>query len=153
MNSQICLFWWMKLNKCTERWFTATFLQLGPNFAILLNQSNFSAFKFSSIHNASYCFAIKAIKHKISKVFTVTCVFVQIEQSSCTIWHKNGPYVYIKLLLPCTSVNAYSPKQSSIVFPQLLCKFSWLALNIKNEHYPPSCLLLATSADRNADLD
>ena len=35
----------------------------------------------------SYCFAIKAIKHKISKVITVTCVdlFVQIEQSSCTI--------------------------------------------------------------------
>ena len=43
----------------------------------------------------SYCFAIKAIKHKISKVFTVTCadVFVQIQQSSCTIQYKNGPYV------------------------------------------------------------
>ena len=51
-------------------------------YTVLLNQSNFSAFKFS---NVSYCFAIKAIKHKISKVFTVTCVFVQIEQSSCTI--------------------------------------------------------------------
>ena len=35
----------------------------------------FSAFKFS---NVSYCFVIKAIKHKISKVFIVTCV--QIEQ-------------------------------------------------------------------------
>ena len=96
-------------------------MQVGANYAILLNQSNFSAFKFS---NVSYCFAIKAIKHKISKVFTVTCVFVQIEQSSCTIWHKNGPYVYIKLLLPCTSVHAYSPKQSPIVFLQLLYKFS-----------------------------
>ena len=42
-----------------------SFPQLGANFAILLNQSNFSAFKFS---NVSYCFAIKAIKHKISKV-------------------------------------------------------------------------------------
>ena len=44
----------------------------------------FSAFKFS---NVSSCFAIKAIKHKISKVFTVMCVdmFIQIEQSSCTI--------------------------------------------------------------------
>ena len=51
-------------------------------FLILLNQSNFSAFKFSNVSN---CFAMKAIKHKISKGFTVTCVFVQIEQSSCTI--------------------------------------------------------------------
>ena len=60
----------MKIN-APKREFTATFLQLGANYAILLNQSNFSAFKFS---NVSYCFAIKAIKHKISKVFTVTCV-------------------------------------------------------------------------------
>ena len=64
---------------------TATFLQLGANYAILLNQSNFSTFKFS---NVSYCFEIKAIKHKISMVFTVTCVdvFVQIEQSSRTYY-------------------------------------------------------------------
>ena len=95
-------------------------MQVGANYAILLNRSNFPAFKFS---NVSYCFAIKAMKHKISKVFTLTCVFVQIEQSSCTIWHKNGPYVYIKLLLPCTSVHAYSPKQRPIVFLQLLYKF------------------------------
>ena len=56
---------------------TATFLQLGANYAILLNQSNFSTFKFS---NVSYCFEIKAIKHNYSDV----CgrVFVQIEQSS-----------------------------------------------------------------------
>ena len=47
-----------------------------------LNQSNFSGSKFS---NVSYCFAIKAIKDKISKVFTVTYGFVEIEQSSCTI--------------------------------------------------------------------
>ena len=52
---------------------TATFLQLGANYAILLNQSNFSTFKFS---NVSYCFEIKTIKHKINKVFTVTCVDV-----------------------------------------------------------------------------
>ena len=53
-------------------------------YAILLNQSKFSAFKFS---NVSSCFAIKAIKHKIPKVFTVTCVdvFEQIEQSSYTM--------------------------------------------------------------------
>ena len=70
----------------------ATFLQLGSNYAILLNRRNFSAFKFS---NVSYCFAIRAITHKISKVFAVTCVdvFVQIEQSFCIIWHKNSPYV------------------------------------------------------------
>ena len=55
-------------------------MQVGANYAILLNQSNFSAFKFS---NVSYCFAIKTIKHKISKVFTVTYVdvFIQFEQS------------------------------------------------------------------------
>ena len=59
-------------------------MQVGANYAILLNQSNFSAFKFS---NVSHYFAIKAILHKISKVFTVTCVdmFLQIKQSSCTI--------------------------------------------------------------------
>ena len=62
---------------------TATFLQLGANYAILLNQSNFSTFKFS---NVSYCFEIKAIKHNIYKVFTVMCgdVFVRIEQSRRT---------------------------------------------------------------------
>ena len=40
---------------------------VGANYAIILNQSKFSAFKF---FNVSYCFAIKAIKvikHKISK--------------------------------------------------------------------------------------
>ena len=59
-------------------------MQLGANYAILLNQSNFSAFKFS---NVSYYSMIKAIMHKISKVFTVTCVdmILQIKQSSCTI--------------------------------------------------------------------
>ena len=64
---------------------TATFLQLGTNNAILLNQSNFSTLKFS---NVSYCFEIKAIKHNIYKVFTVTCVdvFVQIEQSRRTYY-------------------------------------------------------------------
>ena len=46
-------------------------MQLAANYAILLNQSNFCAFKFS---NVSYCFAIKAIKYKISKVLTATCV-------------------------------------------------------------------------------
>ena len=64
---------------------TATILQLGANYAISLNQRNFSTFKFS---NVSYCFEIKAIKHNICKVFTVTCVdvFVQIEQSSRTYY-------------------------------------------------------------------
>ena len=39
----------------------------------------------------SYCFAIKTIKHKISKVFRVTYVdvFIQFEQSSYT----EGPEV------------------------------------------------------------
>ena len=73
----------MKINAPKQRC-TATFLQLGANYAILLNKSNFSTFKFSNVSN---CFEIKAIKHKISMVFTVMCVdvFVQIEQSSRTI--------------------------------------------------------------------
>ena len=49
---------------CDETVITATFLQLDANYAMLLNQSNFSAFKFS---NVSYCFAMKAMKHKISE--------------------------------------------------------------------------------------
>ena len=60
------------------------FLKLGANYAIFLNESNFLASRFSTVF---YCFATKTIKHKISNVFTVTCVDVvlQIEQSSCTI--------------------------------------------------------------------
>ena len=145
MNSQICLFWWMKI--------TATFLQLGANYAILLNQRNFSAFKFSIV---SYRFAIKAIKHKISKVFAVTCVKRVCTDRTVKLYNlaQKGSIRFTKLLLPCTSVHAYSPRQSPIVFLQLLYKFSWLALNIKKWKLPIflACLLLTTS-DRNADLD
>ena len=81
----------------------------------------------------SNCFAIKTIKHKISRAVysdvTYMDVFIQIEQSSCTI-HRNsaqkGSIRLPKLLLPCNSMHAYSPKQSPIVFLQLLYKFSWL---------------------------
>ena len=92
-------------------------------------------------------------------MFTVTRVDVfniQIEQSSCTIFGQKQFIRFTKLLLPRTSVHAYSPEQSPIVFLQLLYKFSRLALNIKSElftlYYFLECLLLETS-DRNADLD
>ena len=71
----------MNENYAPKRKLIATFLQLSANYAILLNQSNVLAFKFN---NVSCCFATK---HKIYKVFTVTCVnvFAQMKQSSCTI--------------------------------------------------------------------
>ena len=50
---------------------------------------------------------------------------------------QKGSIRFTKLLIPCNSVHAYSPKQSPIVFLQLLYKFSLLALNIKSENYPP----------------
>ena len=98
MNSQICLFWLMKIN--APKWviychFPATRCKL----CYITKSEQFLYFNFS---NVSYWFEmIKAIKHKISKVLTVTCVdvFVQIEQSSCAIAHKNGLYVLQKCLL------------------------------------------------------
>ena len=84
-NSHICLFWSMKIN-APKLYLTATFLQLGAKYAILLDQGNFSAFKISIVF---YCFVIKSIKHKISKVLIYSDVWgrvtLQIEQSSCTI--------------------------------------------------------------------
>ena len=57
---------------------TATFLELGANYAMLLNQSNFFVFRFSSV---SYCFAIKKLttKHKMSEVMCT-------RQSRKVIW-------------------------------------------------------------------
>ena len=109
-----------------KRQLTATFLQLGANCATLLNQCNFSAFKFSKV---SYCFALK------TKVFTVTCVRVYILQIEHAVKLYNlaqkGSIRFTKLFIPCNSVHAYSPNQSPMVFLQLLYKFSLLALNIK----------------------
>ena len=74
--------------------------------------------------SVSYCFAIKATKHKISKLFTVTCVdmFVQIDQLYNVALKQC--ICFTKLLLPCTSLHVYLPKQSPIVFLQLLYKLS-----------------------------
>ena len=68
-----------------------------------------------------YCFTIKTIKHKNSKLFTVTwsiwkCLFRS--NSQVVPWSKLSiiSRTFTKLVLPCNSVHAYSPKQSLIVF-------------------------------------
>ena len=73
-----------------------------------------------------------------TKVFTVTCVdLLYISNSQVVQFSTKGSICFTKLLLLCNSVHSYSPKQSPIVFLQLLYKFSWLALNRKSENYPP----------------
>ena len=77
---------------------------------------------------------------KKTKVFTVTCVDVFIlyrSNSQVVQFSTKGSICFTKLFLLCNSVHSYSPKQSPIVFLQLLYKFSWLALNRKSENYRP----------------
>ena len=84
-------------------------------------------------------------------MFAVTRVDVfniQIEQSSCTIFGQKRFIRFTKLLLPHTSVHAYSPEQSPIVFLQLLYKFSRLALNIKSELFT-HLFRMSSSRSRN----
>ena len=62
-----------------------------------------------------------------TKVFTVTCVDVFIlyrSNSQVVQFSTKGSICFTKLLLLCNSVHSYSPKQSPIVFLQLLYKFS-----------------------------
>ena len=77
---------------------------------------------------------------KKTKVFTVTCVDVFIlyrSNSQVVQFSTKGSICFTKLFLLCNWVHSYSPKQSPIVFLQLMYKFSWLALNRKSENYRP----------------
>ena len=84
-----------------------------------------------------YCFVIKSIKHKISKVVTVTCVDVllyrsngQVVQFSTKTVHMFYKTAYsLHLGTHILARTEYNSVPATVIYR--------LALNIKSENYPP----------------
>ena len=95
----------MKIN-APKRQFTATFLKLGANYAILLNQSNFSAFKFS---NVSYRFSIKAIYSDLCVCTDRTVKLYNLAQKRSIRLYKTASSLHLGTrLLAKTKPNSVS---------------------------------------------
>ena len=80
------------------------------------------------------CIVIKPIKHKISKVFTVTCVDVllyrsnsQVVQFSTKTVHKTASSLHLSTHL--LARTKYNSVPSTVIYR--------LTLNIKSGNYPP----------------